>query len=268
VSNAVCPVCYAKQVDSLLCDSCTDQLRTDLRGNRVVMGVAELVDNLHVAQAKLARVGGGSAGESRKGDTKHERLPIHIGAMDAVRRLDYYLASWARDLTGDEWRPSGVGRVVRREGSPPGPYCLVCDHPSCMVRREYQFTPNRYVAVQAAGVLLDRMDDIRKHGAVKDIIEEIGKALAKAKGELDAPDYRRFPIGPCPEECDRTVFALCPAEGSQRPALMACYLIVEGENRPDLGAGFAHNWTSIQFYRVGERIRRKMEQDNNERRSA
>jgi hypothetical protein len=31
------------------------------------------------------------------------------------------------------------------------------------------------------------------------------------------------------------------------------------ENRPDLGAGFLHSWNSSQFYRAGERIRRKME---------
>jgi hypothetical protein len=101
---------------------------------------------------------------------------------------------------------------------------------------------------------------IRKHGAVKELVEEIGKALHAARNALDVEPFTRFRVGPCPEECDRTVFAVCPAEGSQKPALMACYLIVEGENRPDLGAGFVHRWTSVQFYRVGERIRRKMEQ--------
>jgi hypothetical protein len=53
--SATCPVCGAEQSASLLCNSCTEGLLTDLRGNRVVMGVAELIDNLNVAQARQDR---------------------------------------------------------------------------------------------------------------------------------------------------------------------------------------------------------------------
>jgi len=255
--SATCPVCYARQDAGLLCDSCTEGLRIDLRGNASIIGVAELADNLQVAQAKQARLGetGG-----RKGEPLHERLPINVGAMEAARNLEYYLGSWARDLTDDKWRPSGQMRAVRNRQGSPGPYCPTCRHQSCASRREYQFAPNRYIAAQAAAVLLDHLDDIRKHGAVRELIDEITKAIERGRNTLDVEPFSRFPVGPCPEDgCGRTVFALCPAEGSHRPAFMACYQMVPGENRPDLGAGFTLSWTSIQFYRVGARIRRKID---------
>ena len=219
-----CPFCSGRSDDGLLCGTCTRTLTTDLRGNAVHMGVAELVDNLHVAQAKLARGGD----DSSKPGPAHERLSLNLGAMDEVRNLEFWLGTWARDLTNDQWRPGDTRR--------------------------------RYIAVQCADILLEHMGDIRRHGAVEELIDEIGKAIRKARNFLDVEPFTRFPVGPCPEECDRTVFAVCPAEGSQRPALMACYTLVKGENRPDLAAGFTHSWISSQFFRAGERIRRKMEQ--------
>jgi hypothetical protein len=220
--TAVCPHCGGRSDDSLLCTSCTDTLRTDLRGNAVHMGIAELVDNLHVAQAKLARGSdSGHAGPAR------ERMALNLGAMDEVRNLEFYLGSWARDLTSDVWRPGD--------------------------------TRERYAAVQCADILLEHLGDIRRHGAVEELVDEITKAVHKARNFLDVEPFTRFPVGPCPEECDRTVFAVCPAEGSTRPALMACYLMAQTENRPDLAAGFAHSWTSVQFFRTGKRIREKMD---------
>lgn len=222
MSDQKCPNCYGRSDDGTLCGTCTRNLTADLRGNAVVMGVAELVDNLHVAQAKLARGGqsGGKAGPA------HERMPANLHAGKLVADLEYRLGTWAMDVTGDKWWPR----------------------------------PGRYVAAEAAGVLVGSMAVIRKHGAVKELIEEIGGAIERARKELDVEPFTRFPVGPCPEECERTVFAICPAEGSSKPALMACYVMRSDENRPDLGAGFLHSWNSSQFYRAGARIRRKMEQ--------
>lgn len=250
-----CPFCRGRSDDALLCGSCTDRFRTDLRGNAVHMGIDELVDNLHVAQAKLAR-----GGDTGKPGPAHERLALNVGAMDEVRNLEFYLASWARDLTSDTWRPERPARAVRVQGSPPGPFCPRCSHDSCRARRHYLTRPghDRYVAVQAADVLLEHLTEIRRHGAVEELVDEITKAIDRARHFLDVEPFTRFPVGPCPEECERTVFAVCPAEGSARPALMACYLIVREENRPDLAAGFAHSWVSSQFFRAGKRIREKM----------
>lgn len=220
--SATCPAgCGTNSPDGLLCRSCTRKLLSDLRGSASVMGVTELVDNLHVTQARQAR----SSDSGSNAGPAHERMPLNLGAMERVREIEYRLSTWAMDVTGDKWWPR----------------------------------PGRYIAAEAAGVLVGSIDYIRRHGAVNELIDEITGTIGRARQELDVEPFTRFPVGPCPEDCDRTVFALCPAEGSERPALMACYRIVEGENRPDLGAGFVHNWTSIQFYRVGERIRRKIE---------
>lgn len=222
--TTTCPAdCGAESPDGLLCARCTKELLINLRGNASVMGVAELVDNLHVAMAKQARgTDVGKAGLAR------ERMPANLNAGRLVGELEYRLGTWAMDVTGDEWWPR----------------------------------PGRYVAAEAAGVLAGSVDRVRKHGAVKDLVEEITKAVDAARRSLDVEPFTRFPVGPCPEDdCRRTVFAICPAEGSTRPALMACYLHVPGENRPDLAAGFIHAWNSSQFYRAGERIRKKLEAD-------
>jgi hypothetical protein len=228
--TASCPACYGLARDGLLCGICTRNLTTDLRGNDAVMGVAELVDNLHVAQAKLARIGGGS--DSRKGDTKHERLALGVGAMEACRHLEAILGSWAMDVTGETWWP----------------------------------VQGRYVAVSAAEQLLDEIDAIRAHGAVNDLMDEVRKAIHRARDVVDLPErFSRFPVGPCPEiadngqPCERTVFALVPGEESTQPALMACYRMVLDERRPDLGAGFAHTWQTHQWLRAGRRILDVME---------
>ena len=250
-----CPYCYGRSDEGTLCTPCTNDLRTNLRGNSSVIGVAELVDNLHVAQAKQSRLGDSEGGHG----PLHERTPVNFGAMEAVRHLEFFLGSWARDLTGDKWRPRGPIRAVRRPLSAPGPYCPTCRHYSCGDRRVYEFAPIRYIAVQAADVLLEHLDDIRRHGAAKELMEEITKAIDRGRNALDVEPFTRFRVGPCPEDCERTIFAVCPADGSKRPALMACYLLVPGENRPDLKAGFAHSYASNQFYKAGKRIREKME---------
>lgn len=221
-TTAVCPVCGCEQADSLLCDRDTANLRTDLQGNGVLMGVAELVDNLHVAMAKQAR-----GSDPGKAGLARERMPANLEAGRHVRELEYRLGTWAMDVTGDRWWP--------RAG--------------------------RYVAAEAAGLLAGSLDHIRRHGAVAELVAEIAGAIDDARRSLDVEPFTRFAVGPCPEErCARTMFALCPAEGSSRPALMACYLKVEGENRPDLGAGFLHSYESSQFYRAGMRIRKLIEQ--------
>jgi hypothetical protein len=219
--SATCPACGAEQSASLLCNSCTEGLLTDLRGNRVVMGVAELIDNLNVAQARQDR-----GSDRGKAGLARERMPVNLNAGKLAAELEYRLGTWAMDVTGDQWWPR----------------------------------PGRYIASEAAGVLAGSMDLIRKHGAVSELVDEITHALDRARKSLDVEPFTRFPVGPCPEDCGRTVFAVCPAEGSKRPALMACYLMIKGENRPDLGAGFAHSWVSSQFFRAGERIRRKMDE--------
>lgn len=168
-----CPACHAPQDQGLLCASCTGRLVTDLRGDADVMGVAELVDNLHVAMAKQARIGSSSSSRARPrplvaededGDHKlaHERLPINLGAAAALADLEFYLGTWAKDVTGETWWPG----------------------------------PGEQPAVSAAGALLGDMRAIRRHGAAGELVEEVTKSIGRARRIIDRPIDLRY-IGPC-----------------------------------------------------------------------
>lgn len=179
--TATCPSCFGRSEDALLCTVCTSRLTTDLRGNASIMGVAELVDNLHVAMAKQARInGGGNAkprprpktaeGEDGNHKLAHERLPINLGAAAALADLESYLGTWAMDVTNDQWWP----------------------------------TPGELAPVSAADALLDHMPEIRRHGAVAELVEELTKVITKARRVIDRPVEMRY-VGPC----------LAPAGGGQ-----------------------------------------------------
>lgn len=250
--TATCPACYAKSTNSLLCSACTRALTIDLRGNASVMGVAELVDNLHIALAKEARLTAASGHET----IKHERLVINVGAMEDLRHLDAILTSWARDITNDQWWPGTKGRRARRiDGSAPGPFCPRCVHPSCQARREYENKPcvERYLSVDAAETLLNNMDVIRAHGAARELVDEITKAVARARTAVDPQRTATIRVGPCPEDaCTNTVYAFLPAD-DRTPAHMACKPLND-HNQPDRGAVSPHSWEPHQWLRASRRI--------------
>jgi hypothetical protein len=137
------------------------------------MGVAELVDNLHVAMAKQARINSGTqtkprprpkVAEQEDGSHKlaHERLPINLGAAAALADLESYLGTWAMDVTDERWWPA----------------------------------PGEFTAVSAADALLEHIPEIRRHGAVTDLIEEISKVIDKGRKIIDRPQDLRY-VGPC-----------------------------------------------------------------------
>jgi hypothetical protein len=171
--TATCPSCFGRSDDALLCTTCTSRLTTDLRGNASIMGVAELVDNLHVAMAKQARINGGTnakpkprpkmaEGEDGSHKLAHERLPINLGAAAALADLESYLGTWAMDVTDEGWWPD----------------------------------PNEHAAVSAADALLDNVPAIRRHGAVAELVEELSKVINKARHVIDRPVDMRY-VGPC-----------------------------------------------------------------------
>jgi hypothetical protein len=111
---------------------------------------------------------------------------------------------------------------------------------------------SRDVSGAAALVLLEEIDAIRRHPAAAELHDEVISAIRQARNEADRPANRTtFPVGPCPEDtetgpCPGEVVAFIPTE-DERPSWLRCQ------------ADEAHRWSSIQFYRVGERIRRRME---------
>lgn len=67
----------------------------------------------------------------------------------------------------------------------------------------------------------------------------------EAAHAMDLPrDRARFPVGPCPEACEGTVWAYIGTEGGD--CALSC----------DTDTG--HGWEPSQFYRAGVRIKRKM----------
>jgi hypothetical protein len=107
-------------------------------------------------------------------------------------------------------------------------------------------------AIVAAYGLLGQIDTIRRHPTADKLHDEVCSAVRQARATADRPANRTtFPVGPCPEDtetgpCPGEVVAFIPTE-DDRPSWLRCQ------------ADDEHRWSSIQFYRVGERIRRRME---------
>ena len=208
--TAVCPSCFGRSDDALLCTLCTNRLITDLLGNASVMGVAELVDNLEVAMAKQARIGGGGSakpkprpktaeGEDGNHKLAHERLPINLGAAAALADLELYLGTWAMDVTDEAW----------------------------------WLTPGERTAVSAADALLEHIPEIRRHGAVAELVEELGKVIGKARRVIDRPVDMRY-VGPCLApvgggQCGNDLYV---GPGSETVRCTECGTTHEVANRP------------------------------------
>lgn len=105
--------------------------------------------------------------------------------------------------------------------------------------------------VTAAAYLRHKVRDVRRHHAVNELYDEVLNAVWAVRSACDQPGQRTITVGPCPEDCDGEVVAVLPTD-DDRPSRMQCKAVD------------AHKWTSTQFLRTGERIRRKMEQQRKE----
>lgn len=160
--------------------------------------------------------------EGGKAGLASERNGYHQGASLAADYLQNTLTTWARDLVGEtrDWFGVMVGGLASSRS--------------------------------AARLLLDHITEIRRHPAAAELHDEVISAIRQARAAADRPANRTtFPVGPCPEDtdsgpCPGEVVAFIPTE-DERPSWLRCQ------------ADEAHRWSSIQFYRVGERIRRRME---------
>lgn len=201
-----------------VCPSCGCQQGAGLlcadetdRLERDLASVAGLITELDTTLTRQARLGSGG-----RGGLTSEMTPWQQGASITLGTLTNTLTTWARDLDASWW--PGVG-----------------PHP----------------AHAAASFLLLSVDTIRRHPAVEELVDEIGYAVAVARGQVDR-NARRFPVGPCPEQdeqgadCPGEVWAYLPVEDT-RPSKMECR--ADGE----------HTWTTIQWLRVGKRMLDKIE---------
>lgn len=200
---SACPVCNRRQDDGIMCHSCCVVIETEL------VDVPNVVIELGVT---LARQGRGEV--TGKGGLAHERPGYHGGASIAAGVLGNTLTTWARDISGDDWRPK----------------------------------PGEDQTVAAAALLLDQINLARRHAEAKELHEEVVSAIQQGRNATDRAANRTiFAVGPCPEEdedgtpCSGEVFAFIPTE-DDRPSRMECK------------ANPVHKWTSIQWMRTGKRI--------------
>jgi hypothetical protein len=126
--------------------------------------VASIVADLDVTLSRQAKIG--SAGKSGKGWAR-EKLPIHIGAVEAADVLANTLTTWARDVTeGRNW---------------------------------VWVAGNRAPADQSARALLACIPEIRRHPAVVELVDEITDAIRQARHAVDRPADRVY-FGACYSE--------------------------------------------------------------------
>jgi hypothetical protein len=184
-------VCGCEQAESLLCHADTSALERELGD------VASIVADLDITLSKQARIGGGG-----KGGLARERIPINTGAMVAADNLGNTLTTWARDVSGETWRPKRPTIVVKHvAGARPfvGPIHDQCEHPSCERMRTIWIAPVPSVLNQVAAYLLSHIPEIRRHPAVIELVDEITDAIRQARRAVDRPADRIF-VGPCMAE--------------------------------------------------------------------
>jgi hypothetical protein len=160
--------------------------------------VASIVADLDVTLSRQAKIG--SAGKSGKGWAR-EKLPIGVGAVDPRWVLANVLTTWARDVSGDKWRPVDFRTVAHRNPNARtvGPFHAVCLHESCAAMRLVVTNPAPPQAVQAAGYLLGTIPAIRRHPAVVELVDEIEDSIRLARRTGDRPSDRVY-FGACYSE--------------------------------------------------------------------
>jgi hypothetical protein len=155
-TTATCPVCGNPQAQGLLDDACTTRLERELGD------VASIVAELDITLSRQAKIG--SSGKSGKGWAR-EKLPIHVGAIEAADVLANTLTTWARDV-------AEVGFLAAHSTSP---------------------------TRAAARILLNHVPQIRRHPAVEELVDEIISAIRQARHTVDRPADRIY-FGACYSE--------------------------------------------------------------------
>lgn len=226
-----CPVCTRDQTDGLLCsrsarnrsdEGCTEHLE------RQLADVPNLIDELNTTISRQTRIDGTTTTETRPQRAEDETVAsglVHerlLPHMGAIQAAD----DLAQALT--HWARNITG---------------------------YTWKPAQHLGnptADAAAALLaaDSIQAIRRRPDVLEIVEGITDAIYAARRMTDQPAVRRVDVGPCPEtDCPGIVQAHVPTD-ADKAAWAQCK------------ANKDHAWSSIQFFRLGERIKRKTDAQN------
>jgi hypothetical protein len=170
--SATCPSCYARQDAGLLCSACCDRLERDLGD------VPAIVAELDITLSRQARIGTASG----PGGLARERTPINWSSSDPRWVLGNVLGTWARDVSGETWRPTQAEAMVRGGATR-----------------------------SAARFLLSEVPLIRRHPAVEELVDQVTDAIHLARRTVDRPADRQY-LGTCrmetPDEEGRLVTCL------------------------------------------------------------
>jgi hypothetical protein len=189
-----CPSCGCEQGAGLLCAADTARLERDLGD------VAAIVADLDVTLSKQAKIGTASG----PGGLARERSPLNVGAMNVAGDLANTLLTWSRDVSGESWWPT-----------------------------EAQFMVAGGRTNAAAAYLLSRVDEIRRHPAVNELVDEISDAIAQARRVVDRPADRIY-LGQCMVETpdDEGRLVTCLEEIWARPGASETTCKVCGTEHP------------------------------------
>jgi hypothetical protein len=169
-----------------LCSSCCDRLERDLGD------VASIVADLDVTLSRQAKIG--SAGKSGKGWAR-EKLPIHMGAVEAADVLANTLTTWARDVTE---KPAEC--TCGHENLPAHFHMTPC---AIKVAHLARISLDRPLVTNpshaGARILLSSIPAIRRHPAVVELVDEISDAIRQARHAVDRPADRVY-FGACYSE--------------------------------------------------------------------
>lgn len=178
-TTAQCPVCGNPQAQGLLDDACTTKLEQALAEVRALMG------ELDVTISRQDRVPIASNGRPADpdddsdpglGTIAHTRNPVGWRAVNAADDLANCLTSWARAVTNE--------RIPWGSGNP---------------------------ASRAARILLSNVPAIRRHKAVKELVEGVHDGIAAAWRAVDRASEKRY-LGICrvvyeDQECTEEIWA-------------------------------------------------------------
>lgn len=211
-----CPRCFAEQGDWLLCQKCSARLREQL---------AELPGLMRELQVNVTRQSRRGAG----GKINERPLPVEITASYLYDDVKLELVTWVRDLDyGDtQWQVET---------------CTCEPYRAC---RGWEIVTLTDAPADLCAWLLDRVERIRGHVAVDEIVGGIDYMVKQVWQAIDRPADKEF-CGTCPV-CDGDLYS---KRGVAKDFCRKCRAAgieteyVPGDMREDVKARVEHQWAT------------------------
>lgn len=224
-----CQRCGRPVQDATICNLCTHDLERALGD---IPALTEELDTTLSRQAKFSQANDGGKGA----DTP---VVFHEAASDIYWELRNKLIGWTK-LHAEE---------TAAKNPTQGPACKHCLHITCStIRRQRRPLPADTLTAMSRH-LLGRVEWFRHHELAAEMVDDIREPVHRLAHIIDRPQWRSFPIGPCPEQedgedCPGEVRAFLPTDETQAPTLL-CQVC-------------GKDWPTIEWLRTGRRILDKL----------